>query len=108
MCEFLFCENSSSLVTHQPQQFLSTYPLTNTSTSIFFNCERMTISLFKYHCALREDGTIVNTYGEFSEDLFDQISNTIGNKPAVFPLRFIFLTVNNSRDIIAHYSFLER
>ena len=61
----------------------------------------MTIPLFKYHCALREDGTIVSTYGEFSEDLLDQIFDTIGNEPAVFPFRFIFVTVNNSRDIIA-------
>ena len=89
-------ENSRSLVTHQPQHFSSSYPLTNTSTSIFFNCERMTISLFKYHCTLLEDGTIVSKYGEFSEDLLEEIFDTIGNEPAVFPFRFIFITVNNS------------
>ena len=61
----------------------------------------MTISLFKYHCALREDGTIVSTYGEFSEDLIEEILDAIGNEPAAFPLRFIFITVNNSRDVIA-------
>ena len=61
----------------------------------------MTVSLFKYHCALREDGTTVTTYGEFSQDLLNQIFDTIGNEPAVFPFRFIFVTVNNSRDIIA-------
>ena len=61
----------------------------------------MTISLFKYHCALREDGTIAITYGELSEDLTEEIFDTIGNEPAVFPFRFIFITVNNSRDIIA-------
>ena len=55
----------------------------------------MTISLFKYHCALREDGTIVSTYGEFSEDLLEEIFDTIGNEPAVFPFRFIFIPVNN-------------
>ena len=33
----------------------------------------MTTSLFKYHCALRDDGTFVSTYGEFSEDLLEQI-----------------------------------
>ena len=98
---FFSCENSSSLVAHQPQHFSNSYPLTNTSTSIFFNCERMTISLSKYHCALREDGTIVGKYGEFSEDLLEQSFDTIGNEPAVFPFRFIFVTVNNSRDIIA-------
>ena len=32
----------------------------------------MTISVFKYHCALREDGTLVSTYGEFFEDLFEK------------------------------------
>ena len=32
----------------------------------------MTISLFKYHCALREDGTLVSTHGKFSEDLFEK------------------------------------
>ena len=95
------CENSSSLVTHQPQHFSSSYPLTNTSTSIFFNFKRMTISLFKFHCALREDETIVSTYGKFSEDLIEEIFDTIGNEPAVFPFRFIFVTVNSSRNIIA-------
>ena len=61
----------------------------------------MAISLFKYHCALRVDGTIVSTYGEFSEDLLEEIFDTIGNEPAVFSFRFIFITVNNSRDITA-------
>ena len=61
----------------------------------------MTISLFKYHCALREDGTIVSTYGEFSEDLIEEILDATGNEPAAFPFRFIFITVNNSRDAIA-------
>ena len=59
----------------------------------------MTISLFKYHCALREDRTIVSTYGKFSEDLLEEIFDTNGNEPAVFPFRFIFITVKNSRDI---------
>ena len=61
----------------------------------------MTISLFKYHCALREDGAIVSTHGEFSEDSIEEIFDTIGNEPAVFLLKFIFITVNNSGDIIA-------
>ena len=61
----------------------------------------MTISLFKYHCALREDGTIVSTCGEFSEDLIKEILDAVGNEPAAFPFRFKFITVNNSRDIIA-------
>ena len=56
---FVSCENSSSLATLQPQ--IASYQLTNTSTPIIFKCEKMTISLFKYHCALREDGTIVST-----------------------------------------------
>ena len=98
---FFSCENSSSLVTYQPQHFSSSYPLTNKSTSIFFNCERMTISLLKYDCELREDGTIVSTNGEFSDELLEEIFDPIGNKPAVFPFRFIFITVNNSRDITA-------
>ena len=63
----------------------------------------MTVSLFKYHCALRVDGTIVSRYGKFSEDLLEEIFDTTGNEPAVFPVRFIFITVNNSRD----YLFLE-
>ena len=66
----------------------------------------MTLSLFRYHCALREDGTIVSTYGKFSEDLLEEIFDTIGNEPAVFPFRFIFITVNNSRDITAQLFFL--
>ena len=61
----------------------------------------MTISLFKYHCALREDGTIVSAYGELSEDLIEEILDAIGNEPAAIPFRFIFITVNNSRDVIA-------
>ena len=61
----------------------------------------MTISLFKYHCTLREDGTLESTYREFSEDLIKVIFDAIGNEPAVFPFRFIFITVNNSRDVIA-------
>ena len=61
----------------------------------------MTTSLFKYHCALREDGTIVITYGEFLEDLLEQIFDIIENEPAVFPFRIIFITANNSRNIIA-------
>ena len=61
----------------------------------------MTISLFKYHCALREDGTIISTYEKFSEDFLKETFDTIGNEPAVFPFRFIFITVNNSRDVTA-------
>ena len=61
----------------------------------------MIISLFEYHCALREDGTMVSTYGKFSEDLLEEICDTIGNELAVFPFRFIFITVNNARDITA-------
>ena len=58
MYDFVSCKNSSSVATHQPENFSSSYPLTNTSTS---NCEKRAISLFKYHCALQEDGTIVST-----------------------------------------------
>ena len=61
----------------------------------------MTISLFKYHCALREDGTIVSMYGGLSDELLEEIFDTIGNEPVVFPFRFIFITVNNSRDTTA-------
>ena len=46
----------------------------------------MTLSLFKCHCALREDGTIVSTYGKFSEDLLEEIFDTIGNEPEYFHL----------------------
>ena len=98
---FFSCQKSSALVRHELQPFSRNYPFTYISTSTFFNCERMTISLFKYHCALREDGTLVSTYGEFSEDLFEQIFDTTGNEPAVFPFRFIFVTINNSSDITA-------
>ena len=99
---FVSCENSSSLATRQPQTFSSSQlSINKPSTSIFFNCERMTILLFKYHCALREYGTIVSRYGKFSEDLLEEIFDAIGNQPAVFPFRFIFIFVNNSRDIKA-------
>ena len=61
----------------------------------------MTISLLKDHCALREDGTLVSTYWEFSEDLLKQIFDTIENEPGVFPFRFIFVIINNSSDTTA-------
>ena len=61
----------------------------------------MTISFFKYYCALREDGTIGSTHVQFSYDLLEEIFDIIGNEPAVFSFRFIFITVNNSRDTIA-------
>ena len=91
-------------MTHQPKHFSNSYPVTITSASIVFNCKK--ISLFKQHCALREDGTILNTYEEFSEDLLEKFFDTIGNEPAVFQFRFIFITVNNSTDVIAQL-FLE-
>ena len=61
----------------------------------------MTKSSFKYHFALREDGTILSRYREFSKDLLEEKFDTIGNELAVFSFRFIFITVNNSRDITA-------
>ena len=33
--------------------------------------------------------------------MLEEIFDTIGNEPTVFPLRFIFINVHNSRDIIA-------
>ena len=69
MYNFFSYQNSSSLVIQQPQLYSSSYPLTYTSTLTFFACESLTISLFKYHCALREKETFLSTYGEFSEDL---------------------------------------
>ena len=54
-----------------------------------------------YLYALREDGTLVSTYGEFSEDLFEQTFDNIGNEPAVFPFRFVFVTINDSSDVTA-------
>ena len=61
----------------------------------------MTISLSKYHCVLREDVAIVSVYKEFSDELLEEIFDAIGNEPAVSPFTFIFIAVNNSRDIIA-------
>ena len=61
----------------------------------------MTILLLKYYCALREDGTIVSTCRGFSDEFLKEIFDTVGNEPAVFPFRFIFITVNNSRDVTA-------
>ena len=43
----------------------------------------------------------LSTYRKFSEDLLEEIFDTIGNEPAVFSFRFIFITVNNSRDVTA-------
>ena len=51
---------------------------------------------------------IVSTYGKFSEDLLEEIFDTIGNEPAVFPFRFIFITVNNSGDITAQLFVLRK
>ena len=69
------------------------YPLTNKSTLIFFNCERITISLFKYHCSLREDGAIVSTYVEFSDELLEEIFDIIGNEQQYFHLGLYSLFV---------------
>ena len=33
--------------------------------------------------------------------MLEKFFDTIGNEPAVFPFRFIFSTINNSRDITA-------
>ena len=33
--------------------------------------------------------------------MLEEILDPIGNEPVVFPFRFIFITVNNSRDITA-------
>ena len=101
MYGFFSCQNSSSLVRHQQQPFSSSYPFTYISASAVFNCERMTISLLKYHCALQEDGTLVSTSGEFSEDLLEQIFDAIVNEPAVFPFRFMLVTINNTSDMTA-------
>ena len=38
---------------------------------------------------------------EISDELLEEIWDTIGNEPAVLPFRFIFITVNNSIYIIA-------
>ena len=61
----------------------------------------MTISLFKYNCALREDGKIYSTYGEFNEQLYNDVIETIGNEPAVFPIRFVFVPVNHLDGVMA-------
>jgi len=61
----------------------------------------MTISLFKYNCALREDGKIYSTYGEFNEELYNDVIETIGNEPAVFPIRFVFVPVNHLDGVMA-------
>ena len=33
--------------------------------------------------------------------MFEEIFDTTGNESAVFPFRFIFITINNSRDVTA-------
>ena len=38
---------------------------------------------------------------EISDELLEEILDTIANEPAVLPFRFIFITVNNSIYIIA-------
>ena len=53
----------------------------------------MTISLFKYHCSLREDGAVVSTYGEFSDELLKEIFDTIGNEQQYFHLGLYSLFV---------------
>ena len=50
---FVSCENSSLLATRKPESFSCSYSLTDTSTSVFFNNEKMAISLFKYHFGLQ-------------------------------------------------------
>ena len=59
----------------------------------------MPFSIKKYRCALREDGTINSTYGEFSKHLYEEILNTIANEPAVFPVKFIFVPVHDLHEV---------
>ena len=33
--------------------------------------------------------------------MLEEIFDTIGNEPTVFPFKFIFITINNSIDVIA-------
>ena len=54
------------------------------------------------------DEKIVSTYWEFSEDLLEEIFDTIGNEPALFRFRIIFIIVHNSRDIIAQLFVLRK
>ena len=56
----------------------------------------MTICMYRYNCALREDGKIYSSYGEFNEDLYSDIVEAIGNEPAIFPLRFIFVPIDDT------------
>ena len=52
--------------------------------------------MYRYNCALREDGKIYSSYGEFNEDLYSGIVEAIGNEPAIFPLRFIFVPIDDT------------
>ena len=61
----------------------------------------MTISSLKYHCCLRENGSFVSTYGDFTDELLQEIYETIGDEPARFPFRFIFVPTEDLDDIYA-------
>ena len=49
----------------------------------------------KFHCSIRENGTLVSEYEHFTEEILQEILETIGNEPAVFPYRFWFVPTNN-------------
>ena len=50
---------------------------------------------------MRENGTFVSTYHDFTDELLQEIYETIGDEPAVFPFRFVFVPTETLDDIFA-------
>ena len=59
----------------------------------------MTISSLKYHCCLRRNGIFVTTYDNFTDSIIQDVFETIGDEPAEFPFRFVFVPIMDWEDM---------
>ena len=57
--------------------------------------------MIMYRCSVREDGTLISIYNQFTEDILQEIFETIQHEPAVFPFRFLFVPTNNFDPVMA-------
>ena len=48
-------------------------------------------SSLKHHCTVSETGVLTSTYEHFTDEILQEILEVIGNEPAVFPYRFLFV-----------------
>ena len=60
----------------------------------------MTISLYKFHYQLNENGSIKSTF-YINESLYEEILDALSDEPAIFPLRFILCMINEIDGVMA-------